>query len=54
MIDIKCVPVSKLEKKASNAFLNFLRIYDERGLKQRMYVSHMKGSLLTYVSIHLS
>lgn len=46
MIDIKCVPVSKFEKKASNASLNFLRKNDERGLKQRMY-----GSLLTYISI---
>ena len=44
----------KVRKKASNAFLNFLRKYDERGLKQRMYVFHMKGSLLTYVSMHLS
>lgn len=41
MIDIKCVPVSKLEKKASNAFLNFLRKNDEGGLKQRMYMFHL-------------
>lgn len=41
MIDIKCVPVSKLEKKASNALLNFLRKNDEGGLKQRMYMFHL-------------
>ena len=42
MIDIKCVPVSKFEKKkASNASLNFLRKNDERGLKQRMYLFHL-------------
>ena len=42
MIDIKCVQVSKLgKKKVSNAFVNFLRKNDERGLKQRMYVFHL-------------
>lgn len=29
------------KKKASNAFVNFLRKNDERGLKQRMYVFHL-------------